>query len=89
MRFSIKDLLIATTLVAVGMAMRIVAVNDWWRDLEYLPDYAVSVRLLLYLLGFCCVGLGVVYPCKSRALRAVAVLVALVLGALSLCIIVS
>lgn len=62
-KFSIKDLLIATTLVAAGLATCVVACDKRWLRLD--ESALVLLPIVFFLLGSAIVGSGLLYPFKQ------------------------
>ena len=54
--FSIKDLLITTTLVAMGLGLIMLAIHEW---------KATPLPVLKYVLGCSLIGMGLGYPFKK------------------------
>lgn len=62
-RFSIKDLILATTLISLGMGwLYIVFVN--------VPDVGIAIQVLVLAAGFALFGAGLLAPLKKKLLGA-------------------
>jgi hypothetical protein len=78
-KFSIKDLLIATTLIALGLGAVLFAFNDDDTNGSYLY-YVVMSSLIL--IGVALVGAGIAFPFKMLRRKTIGML----LGILVLCV---
>ena len=83
-KFSIKDLLIATAIVAVGLTIALFALNPRWEP--YIEKFWY-VLLAEYLVGCAIAGAGLMYPFKRSKLGAKLGMVVGVLLMLSLVVI--
>lgn len=62
-KFSIKDLLITTTIIGVGLGMAVYGSSQIDKDIPSEP-WVVAVHGCLYTAGWCVAGAGVMYPTK-------------------------
>jgi hypothetical protein len=64
-KFTIKDLLIATALVSLGLGMVVGAHGA--NSLEVRPNYVVPILVCLYFFGCPTIGVGIFYPFGNDA----------------------
>jgi hypothetical protein len=76
-KFSIKDLLIATTVVAVGLAIALGMLR--WDIGMYPPEDLVLMVIGIFFSGWAIIGFGLTYPFKRPILG---IVIGLVCGVL-------